>query len=93
MRRAADGARVASGTGETIRKLADALRESSQAAREIAAVARQQDHGIDQVLAAMRGIELGAQETLRASHGLAGQARSLSDLAADLRRSSEQAAA
>ena len=93
VRRAEEGARVASGTGDTIKKLADALRESSDAAREIADVARQQDHGIDQVLAAMKEIDLAAQETMEASHGLAGQARSLSDLANGLQRSVERASA
>jgi methyl-accepting chemotaxis protein len=58
IRRAEQGAAVASGTAETIRRLADALRDSSGAAREIATVAQQQDHGIDQVLKAMNEIYL-----------------------------------
>jgi methyl-accepting chemotaxis protein len=86
VRRAEEGARVASGTGETIRKLAEALKASSDAARDIANVARQQDHGIDQVLEAMKEIDLAAQETMKASHEVAGQARSLSELASGLQR-------
>jgi len=84
VRRAEEGARVASGTGETIRRLAEALRESSEAAREIASVARQQDQGIDQVLGALKEIDLATQETMDASHAVASQARSLNDLASAL---------
>ncbi|MFL5264721.1 MAG: methyl-accepting chemotaxis protein [Anaeromyxobacteraceae bacterium] len=85
VRRAEEGARVASGTGESIRRLAEALRESSEAAREIADVARQQDHGIDQVLGALKEIDLATQESMDASHAVASQARSLNDLASALR--------
>jgi methyl-accepting chemotaxis protein len=86
IRRAEQGATVASGTGETIRRLATALRESSQAAQEIASVAQQQDHGIDQVLKAMNEIYLAAQETMSSTHQVAGQARSLNELAVALKR-------
>ncbi len=87
IRRAEQGATVASGTGETVRRLATALRESSGAAREIATVAQQQDHGIDQVLKAMNEIYLATQETMTATASVASEAKALNDLALSLKRS------
>jgi methyl-accepting chemotaxis protein len=89
IRRAEQGASVASGTGETIRRLANALRESSQAAQEIAAVAQQQDHGIDQVLKAMNEIYLATQETMSSTQAVATEAKALNDLALGLKRAVE----
>jgi len=86
-RSAEQGAVVARGTGETIRRLATALQDSSRAAREIAAVAQQQDRGIDQVLAALNEIYLATQETMASTHRVAREAKVLDDLAAGLRRS------
>jgi methyl-accepting chemotaxis protein len=88
-RRAEQGAQVAAGTGETIRRLATALRESSQAAKEIATVAQQQDHGIDQVLKAMNEIYLATQETMSSTRSVATEAKALNDLAAGLKRAVE----
>ena len=89
IRRAEQGAQVASGTGETIRRLATALRDSSQAAKEIATVAQQQDHGIDQVLKAMNEIYLATQETMSSTHAVATEAKALNDLASGLKRAVE----
>jgi methyl-accepting chemotaxis protein len=89
VRRAEQGASVASGTGETIRRLANALRESSQAAQEIATVAQQQDHGIDQVLKAMNEIYLATQETMSSTQAVATEAKALNDLALGLKRAVE----
>jgi methyl-accepting chemotaxis protein len=89
IRRAEQGATVASGTGETIRRLATALRDSSQAAKEIATVAQQQDHGIDQVLKAMNEIYLATQETMQSTQAVATEAKALNDLASGLKRSVE----
>jgi methyl-accepting chemotaxis protein len=89
IRRAEQGATVASGTGETIRRLANALRESSQAAQEIASVAQQQDHGIDQVLKAMNEIFLATQETMSSTQAVATEAKALNDLAQGLKRAVE----
>jgi methyl-accepting chemotaxis protein len=86
VRRAEQGSRVASTTGEAIRRLAGTLRDSSEAAREIATVAQQQDHGIEQVLKAMNGIYLAAQESMASTQRLVGQARVLSDLSVTLKR-------
>jgi methyl-accepting chemotaxis protein len=86
IRRAEQGASVASSTGETIRRLATTLRDSSQAAKEIATVAQQQDHGIDQVLKAMNEIYLATQETMGATQAVAQQAKGLNDLAQGLKR-------
>ena len=86
VRRAEQGAAVASGTGDTIRRLANALKESSGAAREIATVAQQQDHGIDQVLKAMNEIYLATQETMSSTQAVAAEARALNDLANGLKR-------
>jgi methyl-accepting chemotaxis protein len=89
IRRAEQGAQVASGTGETIRRLATALKESSQAAKEIATVAQQQDHGIDQVLKAMNEIYLATQETMSSTQSVATEAKALNDLASGLKRAVE----
>jgi methyl-accepting chemotaxis protein len=89
IRRAEQGATVASGTGETIRRLATALRESSQAAQEIATVAQQQDHGIDQVLKAMNEIYLATQETMSSTQAVATEAKALNDLALGLKKAVE----
>jgi methyl-accepting chemotaxis protein len=89
IRRAEQGAQVASGTGETIRRLATALKESSQAAKEIATVAQQQDHGIDQVLKAMNEIYLATQETMSSTQSVATGAKALNDLASGLKRAVE----
>jgi methyl-accepting chemotaxis protein len=86
IRRAEQGATVASGTGDTIRRLATALRESSEAAREIATVAQQQDHGIEQVLKAMNEIYLATQETMTNIQSVATEARALNDMATGLKR-------
>jgi methyl-accepting chemotaxis protein len=86
IRRAEQGAHVASGTGDTIRRLATALRDSSQAAKEIATVAQQQDHGIDQVLKAMNEIYLATQETMSSTQNVASEAKALNDLASGLKR-------
>jgi len=89
VRRAEQGAAVASGTGATIRRLATALRDSSQAAKEIATVAQQQDHGIEQVLKAMNEIYLATQETMSSTHAVATEAKALNDLASGLKRAVE----
>jgi methyl-accepting chemotaxis protein len=86
VRRAEQGAAVASSTGETIRRLATALRDSSRAARSIATVAQQQDQGIDQVLKAMNEIFLATEETMASTHAVATEARALNDLASGLKR-------
>jgi methyl-accepting chemotaxis protein len=90
IRRAEQGATVASGTGESIRRLATALRDSSQAAKEIAMVAQQQDHGIDQVLKAMNEIYLATQETMSSTQSVASEAKALNDLASGLKRAVER---
>jgi methyl-accepting chemotaxis protein len=84
--RAEQGAAVASRSGETIRRLASALRDSSQAAKEIALVAQQQDHGIDQVLKAMNEIYLASQETMTSTQSVASEAKALNDLASELKK-------
>jgi methyl-accepting chemotaxis protein len=86
IRRAEQGATVASTTGATIQRLASALRDSSQAAKEIATVAQQQDHGIDQVLKAMNEIYLATQETMTSTQSVATEAKALNDLASGLKR-------
>jgi methyl-accepting chemotaxis protein len=85
-RRAEQGAAVASKSGETIRRLAGALHDSSSAAKEIALVAQQQDHGIDQVMKAMNEIYLATQETMASTQSVASEAKALNDLASDLKK-------
>ena len=86
VRRAEQGLDVATTTGDTIRRLASALKDSSQAARDIATVAQQQDHAFDQVLKAMNEIYLATQETMVSTQQVAAEARSLNDLATGLKR-------
>lgn len=91
VRRAEQGAQVASSTGAAIRKLAGALAESSGAARSIATVAQQQDHGIDEVLKAMNEIHAATEAAVASTQAVAAQARSLNDLASGLSASVAQA--
>jgi methyl-accepting chemotaxis protein len=86
VRRAEQGAQVAASTGDSIRRLAAALGESSRAARDIATVAQQQDHGFDQVLKAMNEIYLATQETMASTQQVATEARALNDLATGLKK-------
>lgn len=79
--RAEEGAKVATVSGESIQRLATALRESSTAARDIAVVAQQQGLGIDQVLKAMNEIYLASQDTVTSTQSVADQARTLDQLA------------
>ncbi|WP_242394935.1 methyl-accepting chemotaxis protein [Anaeromyxobacter oryzisoli] len=89
IRRAEQGAQVAAGTGDTIRRLATALQDASQGAKEIATVAQQQDHGFDQVLKAMNEIYLATQETMTSTQAVATEAKALNDLASGLKRAVE----
>jgi methyl-accepting chemotaxis protein len=89
IKRAEQGANVAAGTGEIIRRLATALQESSGAAREIATVAQQQDHGIDEVLKAMNEIYLATQDTMTSTQAVAAEARALNDLANAMKQTVE----
>jgi methyl-accepting chemotaxis protein len=86
VRRAEQGALVASSTGESIRRLATALRDSSRAARDIAGVAQQQDDGVDRVLEAMNGIYLATQEATASTQRVAAEAKTLKDLAEGLKK-------
>jgi len=85
VRRAEQGAEVASSTGAAIRKLAGALEESSGAAKAIATVAQQQDHGIDEVLKAMNEIYAATEAAIVSTQSVAQQARWLNDLASGLK--------
>lgn len=87
---AAAGAQAASGTGQTIRSLANVIHESSEAARQIATVAQQQDRGIEETLKAMNAIFLAVQEAVSQTARVAAEARHLSDVAAGLKSQLEQ---
>jgi methyl-accepting chemotaxis protein len=86
VRRAEYGAEVAGSTAENIKRLATALRDSSQAAKEIAMVAQQQDHGIDQVMKAMNEIFLASEETMVSTQRVANEAKALNDVARRLEK-------
>jgi methyl-accepting chemotaxis protein len=83
--RATAGARVAAQTGEVIRRLAVALRESARGAREIARMAQHQEGGIEQVLKAMNEIALSTADRAQSTQHVEREARSLNDLASSLR--------
>jgi len=88
--RAEAGAQVASRTGETIRTLASSLRDAARAARDIARVAQQQENGIDQVLKAMNEIYLATEDTVASTHQVAKEAKSLNQLASNLKTSTHR---
>jgi methyl-accepting chemotaxis protein len=83
--RAQAGARVAAETGDIIRDLSNALRQSSRAAREIAHVAQQQEGAIEQVLKAMNAIAHATEGAVAVTHHVEKEARSLHDLATSLK--------
>ena len=85
-RRAEEGAALVHRTRRTIRDLAAALRESAGAAKHIARVAQQQEAKFDEVLQAMNSIYLATEKSLKTTEQVAAEARSLDDLAANLRR-------
>jgi len=87
--RAEHGAQVARSAGDTIHRLSDALRDSSRAAQNIAQVALQQDRGVDEVLKAMNEIFRGTEQTMAGTSQVAGNARTLNDLASRLEQSVE----
>src|SRR5512137_118278 len=84
--RAGEGAMVIEGAAGTMRDLAQALSDSARAAREIARVAQEQDAGIEQAMKAMNAIYLAAEQTAASTAHVAGEARSLDELAARLRK-------
>ncbi len=85
-RRAESGAEVAAGTGETIRKLATTIRDSSDAAKQIATVAQQQDRAFDEVLKAMNEIYRAVEEGVVATQRVSQEAKALLALAQVLKR-------
>jgi len=89
--RAQHGAAVAGRTGENIKKLAAALKESAQAAKEIALVAQQQDRGLDGMMKSMNEIYLATEETMVSTQQVASEARVLNDMAHRLDRSVRRA--
>ncbi len=84
--RAQTGAQVVHATAETIRKLSKALADSARAARDIAQVAQQQEVGIEHVLRAMNEIYVATEDTVSSTHQVAAEARSLNDLASNLKQ-------
>lgn len=92
IQRAERGAEVAASTGDAIRRLAAALKDSSDAAREIAQVAQQQDRSVDEVQKAMNAIFLATEQTVEGAREVAGGANSLHELAERLEESVRPAA-
>jgi methyl-accepting chemotaxis protein len=85
--RAEAGAALVHKTRKTIKDLAGALRESAGAAKHIARVAQQQGNKFDEILHAMNAIYLATERSLATTEQVAGEARSLDELATSLRRS------
>ena len=86
------GVQLTGEAGEVIRKLAESVAESAQAASRIAAAVGQQLGGIEQIALAMGNIEqvttqglVSTQQTERAAANLNGLARSLRDVVAQYR--------
>jgi len=89
--RAQHSAAVAGRTGENIKKLAAALKESSQAAKEIALVAQEQDRGLDRMMKSMNEIYLATEDTMASTQRVASEAQFLNDMAHRLDRSVRRA--
>jgi methyl-accepting chemotaxis protein len=85
-REAEAGADLARSTGDTIRKLAAAIRDSSEAARHIASVAQNQDKEIDRVMKAMNETFQSLEEGQAATRKVAEEARTLNELAEGLKQ-------
>jgi methyl-accepting chemotaxis protein len=90
-REAASGAQLAQSAGETIRRLAATIRDSSEGARRIATVALDQDKGFDEVLKAMNEIFHAVEEGVAATRKVDSEAQALGELAEGLKRQVRQA--
>lgn len=78
------GAEVARSTGGTIQRLAEALKDSSKAARDIAQVAQLQDTGVDKLRTAMNEIFLAVDQAATGTKEIEGAANDLTGMAARL---------
>jgi methyl-accepting chemotaxis protein len=85
-KRAEAAAALVKRTRKTIGDLASALRESAGAAKHIARVAQQQESKFEEVLHAMNSIFLATEKSLASTEQVAREARSLDELATNLRR-------
>jgi methyl-accepting chemotaxis protein len=80
------GAEVARSTGSVIQRLAEALTDSSKAARDIAQVAQMQDAGVDQLRTAMNEIFLATEQAVSGTKEVEGSANALAEMADRLQK-------
>jgi PAS domain S-box-containing protein len=79
------GARQATESGESIRKLAGSIAESAQAAVQIAASSQQQLVGMDQIALAMDNIKVAAQQNVEGTKQAEKAAQNLNELGLKLK--------
>ncbi|MBN1657179.1 MAG: methyl-accepting chemotaxis protein [Anaerolineae bacterium] len=84
IRRADEGVALAAHTGAVIRRLADVIDESAQAASQMVAGGRQQATGMEQVAFVMHTINQATTQSLASTHQAEASARDLSNLASHL---------
>ncbi len=85
-RRVQSGMNVANAAGAAIKRLAEAIATSSQAAMQIAASTRQQSTGIEEIWSAIREIDRAASETASGIQNLEGTAANMKALSDGMSR-------
>jgi methyl-accepting chemotaxis protein len=85
-----EGRSLAGGAGEAIEDLAKTIRENAEAAAQIAASSSQQSVTVDQISESMRDVNEAAAEFLYGVEASKGAARTLNDVAQELRELTEE---
>ncbi len=85
-RRSQEGMGLVQAAGESIRKLAQAMVDSSQSVKQIAASTKQQSAGVEQIAQAVQDISQAATASVAGSKSLETAARTLKELADEMAR-------
>jgi methyl-accepting chemotaxis protein len=84
------GVELATGAGDIIGTLANAILSSADSAKQIAAAARQQNNGIEQISVAMTGIEQFSKQNVEATRQTETTAQTLAAVSKQLRSTTAQ---
>jgi methyl-accepting chemotaxis protein len=84
------GVELATGAGDIIGALANAIVSSADSAKQIAAAARQQNNGIEQISVAMAGIEQFSKQNVEATRQTETTAQTLAAVSKQLRSTTAQ---
>jgi methyl-accepting chemotaxis protein len=84
------GVELVTGAGEIISTLSNAITSSADSAKQIAAAARQQSNGIEQISAAMAGIEQFSRQNVEATKQTETTTHTLAAISKQLRSTSAQ---